>query len=345
MKSTIKALTKKENTEGLCMENIPMPILYNDSVLIKVKKTGICGTDLHIYNWDDWAKKTLTLPMVIGHEFCGVVCDKGKDVKNIQINDRVSAEGHIVCGFCRNCRAGKGHLCRNTKGIGIQVPGAFAEYICVPETNVIKIPNNINDDVAAIFDPLGNAFHTALCYPIIGEDILITGAGPIGIMAAKVCQVIGARKVILTDINDERIKLAQNLGIKLSYNSKQNNLESIMQQNNMKEGFDIGLEMSGSKEALNDMIKVMNNGGKIAILGIAPTSFEVNWNEIIFKMLQIKGIYGREMYETWYKMIALVQSGLNIENIITHKFHFTDFEKAFKIMEEGNCGKIILNWS
>ena len=345
MKSTIKALTKKENTEGLCMENIPMPILYNDSVLIKVKKTGICGTDLHIYNWDDWAKKTLTLPMVIGHEFCGVVCDKGKDVKNIQINDRVSAEGHIVCGFCRNCRAGKGHLCRNTKGIGIQVPGAFAEYICVPETNVIKIPNNINYDVAAIFDPLGNAFHTALSYQIIGEDILITGAGPIGIMAAKVCQVIGARKVILTDINDERIKLAQNLGIKLSYNSKQNNLKSIMQQNNMKEGFDIGLEMSGSKEALNDMIKVMNNGGKIAILGIAPTSFEVNWNEIIFKMLEIKGIYGREMYETWYKMIALVQSGLNIENIITHKFHFTDFEKAFKIMEEGNCGKIILNWS
>ena len=345
MKSTIKALAKKENTEGLCMDNIPMPILYNDSVLIKVKKTGICGTDLHIYNWDDWAKKTLTLPMVIGHEFCGVVCDKGKDVKNIQINDRVSAEGHIVCGFCRNCRAGKGHLCRNTKGIGIQIPGAFAEYICVPETNVIKIPNNINYDVAAIFDPLGNAFHTALCYPIIGEDILITGAGPIGIMAAKVCQVIGARKVILTDINDERIKLAQNLGIKLSYNSKQNNLKSIMQQNNMKEGFDIGLEMSGSKEALNDMIKVMNNGGKIAILGIAPTSFEVNWNEIIFKMLEIKGIYGREMYETWYKMIALVQSGLNIENIITHKFHFTDFEKAFKIMEEGNCGKIILNWS
>ena len=345
MKSTIKALAKKENTEGLCMDNIPMPILYNDSVLIKVKKTGICGTDLHIYNLDDWSKKTLTLPMVIGHEFCGVVCDKGKDVKNIQINDRVSAEGHIVCGFCRNCRAGKGHLCRNTKGIGIQVPGAFAEYICVPETNVIKIPNNINDDVAAIFDPLGNAFHTALSYQIIGEDILITGAGPIGIMAAKVCQVIGARKVILTDINDERIKLAQNLGIKLSYNSKQNNLKSIMQQNNMKEGFDIGLEMSGSKEALNDMIKVMNNGGKIAILGIAPTSFEVNWNEIIFKMLEIKGIYGREMYETWYKMIALVQSGLNIENIITHKFHFTDFEKAFKIMEEGNCGKIILNWS
>ena len=345
MKSTIKALVKKENAEGLSMEDVPMPALYNDSVLIKVKKTGICGTDLHIYNWDEWAKKTLTLPMVIGHEFCGVVCDKGKDVKNIQINDRVSAEGHIVCGFCRNCRAGKGHLCRNTKGIGIQIPGAFAEYICVPETNVIKIPNNINDDVAAIFDPLGNAFHTALSYQIIGEDILITGAGPIGIMAAKVCQVIGARKVILTDINDERIKLAQNLGIKLSYNSKQNNLKSIMQQNNMKEGFDIGLEMSGSKEALNDMIKVMNNGGKIAILGIAPTSFEVNWNEIIFKMLEIKGIYGREMYETWYKMIALVQSGLNIENIITHKFHFTDFEKAFKIMGEGNCGKIILNWS
>ena len=345
MKSTIKALVKKENAEGLSMEDVPMPVLYNDSVLIKVKKTGICGTDLHIYNWDEWAKKTLTLPMVIGHEFCGVVCDKGKDVKNIQINDRVSAEGHIVCGFCRNCRAGKGHLCRNTKGIGIQVPGAFAEYICVPETNVIKIPNNINDDVAAIFDPLGNAFHTALSYQIIGEDILITGAGPIGIMAAKVCQVIGARKIILTDINDERIKLAKNLGIKLSYNSKQNNLKSIMQQNNMKEGFDIGLEMSGSKEALNDMIKVMNNGGKIAILGIAPTSFEVNWNEIIFKMLEIKGIYGREMYETWYKMIALVQSGLNIENIITHKFHFTDFEKAFKIMEEGNCGKIILNWS
>ena len=345
MKSTIKALAKKENTEGLCMDNIPMPILYNDSVLIKVKKTGICGTDLHIYNWDNWAKKTIKLPMVIGHEFSGVVFDKGKDVKNIQINDRVSAEGHIICGFCRNCRAGKGHLCRNTRSIGVQVSGAFSEYICVPETNVIKIPNDINDDVAAIFDPLGNAFHTALSYEIIGEDILITGAGPIGIMAAQVCQVIGARKVILTDINDERIKLAKNLGIKLSYNTKQNNLESIMQQNNIKEGFDIGLEMSGSSEALNYMIKVMNNGGKIAILGIAPTSFKVNWNEIIFKMLQIKGIYGREMYETWYKMIALLQSGLNIENVITHKLHFTDFEKAFKIIKDGNCGKIILNWS
>tara|TARA_Y100000590_G_scaffold326970_1_gene371153 strand:- start:12563 stop:13600 length:1038 start_codon:yes stop_codon:yes gene_type:complete len=345
MISTIKALVKKNDTEGLCLENVPMPKMHNDSVLIKVKKTGICGTDLHIYNWDKWAKKTIKLPIVIGHEFSGVICDKGKDVKSIQINDRVSAEGHIVCGFCRNCRAGKGHLCRNTRSIGVQVSGAFSEYICVPETNVIKIPNDINDDLAAIFDPLGNAFHTALSYEIIGEDILITGAGPIGIMAAKVCQVIGARKVILTDINDERIKLAKHLGIKLSYNTKQNDLESIMEQNNIIEGFDIGLEMSGSSEALNYMIKVMNNGGKIAILGIAPTSFEVNWNEIIFKMLQIKGIYGREMYETWYKMIALLQSGLNIENVITHKFHFTDFEKAFKIIKDGNCGKIILNWS
>ena len=345
MKNTIKAIVKNENKTGLTLKDVPMPECDDNSVLIKIKKTGICGTDLHIYKWDEWAQKTVSIPTIIGHEFSGVVCDKGKNVKNIQINERVSAEGHIVCGYCRNCRAGRGQLCRNTKGIGVQISGAFSEYICVPETNVIKIPDDIDDDIAAIFDPLGNAFHTALSFGVIGEDVLITGAGPIGIMAAKLCQTIGARKVILTDINSERINLAKNLDIKLSYNIKQNTLESIMELNNMKEGFDIGLEMSGSGKAFNDMIKVMNNGGKIAILGIAPAAFEVNWNEIIFKMLEIKGIYGREMYETWYKMIALIQSGFNIKKIITHKFHFTDFEKAFAIMQEGNCGKIILEWS
>ena len=345
MKNTIKAIVKNESKIGLALEDVSMPECDDDSVLIKIKKTGICGTDLHIYKWDEWAQKTVSIPTIIGHEFSGVVCDKGKNVKNIQINERVSAEGHIVCGYCRNCRAGRGQLCRNTKGIGVQISGAFSEYICVPETNVIKIPDDIDDDIAAIFDPLGNAFHTALSFGVIGEDVLITGAGPIGIMAAKICQTIGSRKVILTDINSERINLAKNLDIKLSYNIKQNTLESIMELNNMQEGFDIGLEMSGSGKAFNDMIKVMNNGGKIAILGIAPAAFEVNWNEIIFKMLEIKGIYGREMYETWYKMIALIQSGFNIKKIITHKFHFTDFEKAFEIMQEGNCGKIILEWS
>ena len=345
MKNTIKAIVKNESKIGLTLEDVPMPECEDDSVLIKIKKTGICGTDLHIYKWDEWAQKTVSIPTIIGHEFSGVVCDKGKNVKNIQINERVSAEGHIVCGYCRNCRAGRGQLCRNTKGIGVQISGAFSEYICVPETNVIKIPDDIDDDIAAIFDPLGNAFHTALSFGVIGEDVLITGAGPIGIMAAKICQTIGSRKVILTDINSERINLAKNLDIKLSYNIKKNTLESIMELNNMKEGFDIGLEMSGSGKAFNDMIKVMNNGGKIAILGISSTAFEVNWNEIIFKMLEVKGIYGREMYETWYKMIALIQSGLNIKNIITHKFHFTDFQKAFAIMKEGNCGKIILEWS
>ena len=345
MKNTIKAIVKNENKTGLTLKDVPMPECDDNSVLIKIKKTGICGTDLHIYKWDEWAQKTVSIPTIIGHEFSGVVCDKGKNVKNIQINERVSAEGHIVCGYCRNCRAGRGQLCRNTKGIGVQISGAFSEYICVPETNVIKIPDDIDDDIAAIFDPLGNAFHTALSFGVIGEDVLITGAGPIGIMAAKICQTIGSRKVILTDINSERINLAKNLDIKLSYNIKQNTLESIMELNNMQEGFDIGLEMSGSGKAFNDMIKVMNNGGKIAILGIAPAAFEVNWNEIIFKMLEIKGIYGREMYETWYKMIALIQSGFNIKKIITHKFHFTDFEKAFAIMQEGNCGKIILEWS
>ena len=345
MKNTIKAIVKNESKIGLALEDVSMPECDDESVLIKIKKTGICGTDLHIYKWDEWAQKTVSIPTIIGHEFSGVVCDKGKNVKNIQINERVSAEGHIVCGYCRNCRAGRGQLCRNTKGIGVQISGAFSEYICVPETNVIKIPDDIDDDIAAIFDPLGNAFHTALSFGVIGEDVLITGAGPIGIMAAKICQTIGSRKVILTDINSERINLAKNLDIKLSYNIKKNTLESIMELNNMKEGFDIGLEMSGSGKAFNDMIKVMNNGGKIAILGISPTAFEVNWNEIIFKMLEVKGIYGREMYETWYKMIALIQSGFNIKNIITHKFHFTDFQKAFAIMKEGNCGKIILEWS
>ena len=322
-----------------------MPVADDRDVLIKVKKTGICGTDLHIFNWDAWAQKNITVPMIIGHEFSGVVANIGKNVKKIKIGDRVSAEGHIVCGYCRNCRAGKGQICRNTKGIGVNVSGAFSEYICIPESNIIKIPNDIDDKIAALFDPLGNAFHSALSFGVVGEDVLITGAGPIGIMAAKICQSVGARKVILTDVNEERINLAKKLKIKLIYNTKQKSFESIINENNMKEGFDVGLEMSGSNKAVNDMIKVMNYGGKIAVLGIASTALEVNWNEIVFKMLKIKGITGREMFETWYKMIAMIQGGLNFENIITHEFHYTDFQKAFKIMKQGQCGKIILDWS
>lgn len=345
MKNTIKALIKKESKEGLFLENVPMPVADDRDVLIKVKKTGICGTDLHIFNWDAWAQKNIPVPMIIGHEFSGVVVNIGKNVKKIKIGDRVSAEGHIVCGYCRNCRAGKGQICRNTKGIGVNVSGAFSEYICIPESNIIKIPNDIEDKIAALFDPLGNAFHTALSFGVVGEDVLITGAGPIGIMAAKICQSIGARKVILTDVNEERINLAKKLKIKLIYNTKQKSFESIINENNMKEGFDVGLEMSGSNKAVNDMIKVMNYGGKISALGIASTALEVNWNEIVFKMLKIKGITGREMFETWYKMIAMIQGGLNFENIITHEFHYTDFQKAFKIMKQGQCGKIILDWS
>lgn len=344
MKDTIKAIVKKESQQGLWLSDVSLPSIDDYSVLIKVKKTGICGTDLHIYNWDKWAQKTVPIPMIIGHEFSGVVVDKGKKVTHIEIDDRVSAEGHLVCGYCRNCRAGKGHLCRNTKGIGVNIPGAFSEYISVPVSNIIKIPSDISDDIAALFDPLGNAFHTSLSFNVIGEDVLITGAGPIGIMAAKICEAIGARKIILTDISDNRINLAKKLDVKLTYNTKKTSFKSLMEINNMKEGFDVGLEMSGSSHALNDMITTMNNGGKIAILGIAPTSFEVNWNDVIFKMLEIKGIYGREMFETWYKMISLIQSGLDVKNIITHNFHFTDFEKAFEIMKEGNCGKIILDW-
>ena len=344
MSSTIKALVKSKSEKGIWIENVPMPEITENDVLVSVKKTGICGTDMHIYNWDQWAQQNIRIPLVIGHEFSGEIVDIGKNVSKYQIGQRVSGEGHIVCTTCRNCRAGRGQLCRNTIGIGINVSGSFSEYVSIPQNNIIIIPDNINDETAAIFDPLGNAVHTALSFDLIGEDILITGAGPIGIMAAHVAQKSGARNVVITDINSERIKLAKKMNLKYVIDSSEKSLTEIMNVIGMKEGFDVGLEMSGSDKALNIMIEKMNNGGKIAILGIAPSAFKVDWNKIIFKMLTVKGIYGREMYETWYKMIALIQGGMDLTGIITHRFHAEDFQQGFNIMAQGNCGKVILDW-
>ena len=344
MSSTIKALVKSKSEKGIWIENVPMPKITENDVLVSVKKTGICGTDMHIYNWDQWAQQNIRIPLVIGHEFSGEIVDIGKNVSKYKIGQRVSGEGHIVCTTCRNCRAGRGQLCRNTIGIGINVSGSFSEYVSIPQNNIIIIPDNINDETAAIFDPLGNAVHTALSFDLIGEDILITGAGPIGIMAAHVAQKSGARNVVITDINSERIKLAKKMNLKYVIDSSEKSLTEIMNVIGMKEGFDVGLEMSGSDKALNIMIEKMNNGGKIAILGIAPSAFKVDWNKIIFKMLTVKGIYGREMYETWYKMIALIQGGMDLTEIITHKFQAEDFQQGFNIMAQGNCGKVILDW-
>ena len=288
----------------------PVPVPGPNDVLIKVKKTAICGTDVHIFKWDEWARNTIPVPMIVGHEFSGEIVEVGTAVTKYQSGQRVSGEGHIVCGNCRNCRAGRGHLCRNTLGVGVHRPGTFAEYCCIPEDNVFALPNDISDEIAALFDPLGNAIHTALSFDLIGEDVLITGAGPIGIMGGLVAQEVGARKVVITDINPERLQLADKMGIQYIVDVRNEQLPDVMKKIGMVEGFDVGLEMSGAANALRDMIDVMNNGGKIAILGIAPTGFEIDWNKVIFKMLTLKGIYGREMFETWYKMTALVQSKL-----------------------------------
>ena len=344
MKNEMKALVKSKPEAGLWMEYVPIPEPAADEVLIKVRKSAICGTDVHIWKWDEWSAKTVPVPMVVGHEFVGEIVDMGSAARKYQIGRRVAGEGHIVCGACRNCRAGRGHLCRNTMGVGVNRPGSFAEYIVLPESNVIPIPDDIPDEIAAIFDPFGNAVHTALSFDLIGEDVLITGAGPIGIMGALVAKHVGARKVVITDISPYRLELAQKLGVEYVVDASKKKLRDVMSECGMREGFDVGLEMSGAAPAMRDMIDVMNNGGKIALLGIAPTDFAVDWNSIIFKMLHVQGIYGREMYETWYKMIALVHSGLDLSPLITHRIGIDAFADGFHAMLSGEAGKIVMDW-
>jgi threonine 3-dehydrogenase len=344
MSNQMKALVKARAEPGLWMQEVPVPEPGPDQVLIKVRKSAICGTDVHIWKWDEWSAKTVPVPMVVGHEFCGEIVDCGAAARKYKIGQRVSGEGHLVCGTCRNCRAGRGHLCRNTKGVGVHRPGSFAEYLCIPEANVVPIPDDIPDEIAAIFDPFGNAVHTALSFDLVGEDVLVTGAGPIGIMGALVAQKAGARKVVITDISPYRIALAKRMKVQHVVNAAQEDLRDVMASLGMTEGFDVGLEMSGAAPAMRDMIDKMNNGGKIALLGIAPTEFAVDWNKIIFKMLNVKGIYGREMYETWYKMIALVQSGLDLTDLITHRIKIDDFATGFEAMIAGEAGKVVMDW-
>ena len=341
----MKALVKQKREPGLWLEEVPEPQVGVNDVLIRVHRTGICGTDLHIYNWDAWSQRTIPVPMVIGHEFVGEVVRTGANVADFKEGDIVSAEGHVVCGRCRNCLAGRRHLCADTKGIGVNRPGAFAEYISVPMTNVWYHRRGIDQDVAAIFDPFGNAVHTALSFGVLGEDVLITGAGPIGVMAAAVVKHAGARYIVVTDVNDYRLALAKRMGATLALNVSKGNLREAQQKLGMKEGFDVGLEMSGNPSAVRDMIANMAHGGKIAMLGIPSEPIAIEWNTVVFNMLTIKGIYGREMYETWYKMTVMLESGLDITPVITHRYHYTDFEKGFAAMKTGQSGKVVLDWA
>ena len=340
----MKALVKSKSQRGLWLADVPKPTIGINDVLIRVDRTGICGTDLHIYKWDEWAQKTIPVPMVVGHEFVGEIVEAGSNVKDFFPGQMVSGEGHVVCGHCRNCLAGRRHLCADTKGIGVNRPGAFAEYLALPMTNV-WVHNGIDPDIAAIFDPFGNAVHTALSFDVLGEDVLITGAGPIGIMAAAIVRHAGARMVVITDVNEQRLELAQKMKVTLAVNPAKQSLKEVQKQLGMKEGFDVGLEMSGNSSAFRDLIDNMCHGGKIALLGIPSAQFAIDWNKVVFNMLTIKGIYGREMYETWYKMTVMLQSGLDIKPVITHRLHFTEFEKGFEAMEKGESGKVILKWS
>ncbi|MBQ9967948.1 MAG: L-threonine 3-dehydrogenase [Oscillospiraceae bacterium] len=341
----MKALVKKHPERGLWFEDVPEPATGVNDVKIKIHKTAICGTDLHIYNWDEWSQKTIRTPRVIGHEYVGKIVEVGANVTNWKIGDIVSGEGHIVCGKCRNCLAGNGHLCKDTVGVGVDRDGAFAEYLVIPQENVRGCENDIPEEMYAIFDPFGNAVHTALSFDLTGEDVLITGAGPIGIMAAAVCKHVGARRVVITDINDERLKLANTLGIQYTVNTTKESLAEVMKNLSIREGFDVGLEMSGSEIALNTMIDHMIHGGKIALLGILKSDSKFDWSKIIFNGLIIKGIYGRQMHETWYKMSAMLQGGLDISNIITHRMDIKDYEKGFEAMNSGKSGKVILDWT
>jgi len=344
MKKTMKALVKKYAKEGLWMDEVPVPEIGINDVLIKIHKTAICGTDVHIWDWNEWAQKTIPIPMVVGHEFVGEVVAMGNNVHDVRIGEIVSGEGHLVCGRCRNCRAGRRHLCNATKGIGVNRTGAFAEYLSIPVTNLWHAHPSIPTDIVSIFDPFGNATHTALQYKVFGEDVLITGAGPIGLMATAIVKHAGARNIVTTDINPYRLELAKKMGATVAVDVTKTSIEEVQKELDMKEGFDVGLEMSGNKSAFNSMINNMFHGGKIALLGIPEPGIQIDWNKVVFSMLTIKGIYGREMYETWYMMESMLRSGLDISPVITHKFHFTEFEKGFHAMKSGNSGKVILEW-
>lgn len=340
----MKALIKLKPEPGIWMEDAPMPEVNHNDVLIKIKKTAICGTDIHIYNWDAWAQQTIPVPLIIGHEFVGEIADIGTDVKGFKIGDRVSGEGHISCGFCRSCRAGRRHICRKNVSVGVTRNGCFAEYVAIPAVNAYPIPDSISDKQASILDPLGNAAHSSLSFDMTGEDILITGAGPVGIMAASIAKHIGARHIVITDVNEYRLELAKKMGATLAINATKNTLKEAMDMLGMKEGFDVGLEMSGNSSAFDNMLAHMNHAGKISLLGFLPRETQIDWNNVILKGLQIKGIYGREMFETWYKMICMLESGLDILPVITHEFSVRDYDEAFKVMQSGKSGKVIMSW-
>jgi threonine 3-dehydrogenase len=342
---TMKALVKRHREVGLDLEHVPVPEMGINDVMIRVEKTGVCGTDLHIYKWDAWASKTIPAPMVVGHEFVGVVEAVGTNVTDFFPGDVVSGEGHVVCGRCRNCLAGRRHLCKDTKGVGVNRPGAFAEFLVLPMSNVWHHRDTVDREVASIFDPFGNAVHTALSFPVLGEDVLITGAGPIGVMAAAVVKHAGARSVVVTDVNEYRLDLAKKMGATLTVDVRSRSLADVQKELGMKEGFDVGLEMSGNPSAFRDMLANMCHGGKIAMLGIPSEQIAIDWNIVVFNMLTIHGIYGREMYETWYKMTVMLESGLDIKPVITHRYHFTEYEKAFEVMTSGRSGKVILDWT
>ena len=341
----MRALVKAERAEGLAMRDEPVPDIGSDDVLIRVAKTGICGTDLHIWKWDAWAQKTIPVPMVVGHEFAGIVEQVGSHVRTVKVGDRVSAEGHLIGMKSRMARAGHFHLDPETKGVGVNVPGAFAEYVKVPAFNVIHLPEEVDDEIGAILDPLGNAVHTALSFNLVGEDVLITGAGPIGIMAAAVCRHVGARHVVITDVNNYRLELCNQVTDAVTVNVAEQDLREVMSKLGMQEGFDVGLEMSGAAQAFDQMTEHVIMGGRIAVLGIPSTPVPIDWNRVIFKSLTIKGIYGREMFETWYKMIAMLQSGLDVRKIITHRLKAVDYALGFQLMKQGACGKVVLDWS
>ena len=341
----MRALAKLERAPGLTMTEVNKPVTGHNDVLIRIKKTAICGTDIHIWKWDEWAQKTIPVPMHVGHEYVGEIVEMGQEVRGFQIGDRVSGEGHITCGHCRNCRAGRRHLCRNTTGVGVNREGCFAEFLSIPAFNAFKIPDSISDDLAAIFDPYGNATHTALSFNLVGEDVLITGAGPIGIMAVAIARHVGARHVVVTDVNDYRLGLALKMGATRAVNVANASLKNVMDELGMVEGFDVGMEMSGVPSAFQSLLENMNHGGKVALLGIPPSNTVIDWNQVIFKGLEIKGVYGREMFETWYKMVAMLQSGLDLSPILTHQFAVEDFEEGFAAMLSGQSGKVILNWA
>ena len=344
MKQMMDAIVKPTAGPGLELRQVPVPVPGPGEVLIKIHKTAICGSDVHIYKWNQWAQQHVKPPQVIGHEYVGEVAELGAGVTGFTVGQRVSGEGHITCGHCRNCRAGRTHLCRNTIGVGVNRPGCFAEYLVIPAFNAFKIPDNISDDLASIFDPFGNAVHTALSFDLVGEDVLVSGAGPIGVMAAAVAKHVGARNVVITDVNEYRLELARKMGVTRAVNVAKENLNDVMVELGMTEGFDVGLEMSGAPPAFRSMLDTMNHGGRIAMLGIPPSDMSIDWTKVIFKGLFIKGIYGREMFETWYKMAALIQSGLDLSPIITHRFGIDDFQKGFDAMRSGQSGKVVLSW-